>query len=176
MPGHFQTGLVLNMAEQPDQYHTLRDVTRNTILANRALGIHVSGYDSGQNYVKLYCVCVCVYCCSLVCANVLPSPKLCMCFLCILEAVTSMFASPFVCSLLREISHLTPHRPSRLARDHKMMLVYIRWCRYTLRYNIIISSEIIAVVHFRCTSLHIGACACLLAECDQVITRMSHFI
>jgi len=84
------------------------------------------------------------------------------------EAVTSMFAPLFVRACVDSSKNLriqTPCRRSRLGSDCTMMLAQNR--TYALRCNMIISSaETEAVVHFSCTFLHIGACACLLAECD----------
>ena len=52
-----------------------------------------------------------------------------------------------------------------------MMLTQNR--THALPYNITISSEEkVGVVRFCCTSLRFGVCTCLLAEYDQVITRI----
>lgn len=131
-----------------------------------------------RSELRIVIFCVAVLLQSVLCEKCCHHPKVCVRFLykCIperrvLTTLRLLRRCLLLCPCVDSSGNLrikTPCRQSRLGCVCTMMLAQDR--THALQCSIIISSEVVvAVVHFWCTYLHFGACACLLAECDQVI-------
>jgi hypothetical protein len=127
-------------------------------------------------YSDILCGCVATVCCrrkcyhprSFVCASCAFTRQMCPNNL---EAVTLMFASLSVLVLIPQRINALKRRVVGVGQEVTVRMMLAQTPTHALQCTIIISGEEVAVVHICCTSLHIGACACLLAECDQVIAE-----